>query len=184
MRARAAYIHSLGTTGILIASALLMMAIVSTIVAFRSWPVTGGSTDVQSVPLSPAQLSSSTLRKAPSRPAHRARTRQNRAASTRGLLKVRAPQTAYSTPHTIPMGTGTRGFQQHQGTVPGAPGSSTRPPAQLPPSAGDPGPVGSVTRGTPLQSVGDTVDGVLSQPSSGGGLPLIGDPSSSTIPLQ
>src|SRR4051794_427609 len=54
MRARVAYISSLGTTAILVAAALLMLAVVSAIVAFRGWP--GGATgsgDVQSVPLSP-----------------------------------------------------------------------------------------------------------------------------------
>ncbi|MEA2450558.1 MAG: hypothetical protein QOG63_2490 [Thermoleophilaceae bacterium] len=49
MRARAAFISSLGTTGILVAAALLMLAVVSALVAFRGWP--GGMSDsVASVP--------------------------------------------------------------------------------------------------------------------------------------
>src|SRR3954447_16485096 len=38
VRASRAYITSLGTTGVLIASSILMLAVVSTIVAFRGWP--------------------------------------------------------------------------------------------------------------------------------------------------
>ena len=38
MRATKAYIASLGTTGVLIASSLLLLALVSAIVAFRGWP--------------------------------------------------------------------------------------------------------------------------------------------------
>jgi hypothetical protein len=53
MRARAAYISSLGTTGILVGAALLMLATVGALVAFHHWP--GGSTgnDVTAVPLQP-----------------------------------------------------------------------------------------------------------------------------------
>ena len=71
MRARAAYISSFGTTGILIAAALLMLAMVSALVAFRAWPggVTGES--VTSVPLAPpdrpVQVSREGARKAPAR---------------------------------------------------------------------------------------------------------------------
>ena len=51
MRARAAFIRSLGTTGILVAAALLMLAIVSALVAFRAWP--GGTGEsVAAVPVS------------------------------------------------------------------------------------------------------------------------------------
>lgn len=54
MRARPAYISSLGTTAILVAAALLMLAVVSAIVAFRGWPGTAtGSGGVHSVPLAP-----------------------------------------------------------------------------------------------------------------------------------
>jgi hypothetical protein len=38
VRASRAYITSLGTTGVLIASSILMLAVVSTIVGFRGWP--------------------------------------------------------------------------------------------------------------------------------------------------
>jgi hypothetical protein len=50
MRSRAAFISSFGTTGILVAAALLMLALVSALVAFRGWP--GGVEDsVSAVPI-------------------------------------------------------------------------------------------------------------------------------------
>ena len=50
MRARAALISSFGTTGILVAAALLMLAVVSALVAFRGWP--GGTGEsIASVPV-------------------------------------------------------------------------------------------------------------------------------------
>jgi hypothetical protein len=51
MRARAAYISSLGTTGILVSSALLMLAMVSALVAFRAWPGGQAGADVQRIPI-------------------------------------------------------------------------------------------------------------------------------------
>src|SRR3954471_4392928 len=59
MRARAAYISSFGTSGIIVASALLMLATMSALVAFHAWPVgttTGGT--VSAVPLDPGTASS------------------------------------------------------------------------------------------------------------------------------
>ena len=40
MRADRAYLASLGTTGVLVASAILLLAVVSTLVAFQGWPGT------------------------------------------------------------------------------------------------------------------------------------------------
>ena len=51
MRARAAYISSLGTTGILVSSALFMLAMVSALVAFRGWPGMTPGSGVQAIPL-------------------------------------------------------------------------------------------------------------------------------------
>src|SRR3954453_9090937 len=53
MRARVAYISSLGTTAILVAAALLMLAVVGAIIAFRGWPGAAKGAGVQSVPLTP-----------------------------------------------------------------------------------------------------------------------------------
>lgn len=46
MRADRAYIASLGTTGVLVASAVLLLAVVSALVAFRGWPGTGFAEDI------------------------------------------------------------------------------------------------------------------------------------------
>ena len=51
MQARAAYIRSIGTTGILVAAALLMLATVSALVAYEGWPGSVGSDSVTSVPV-------------------------------------------------------------------------------------------------------------------------------------
>jgi hypothetical protein len=51
MRARAAYISSLGTTGILVSSALMMLTMVSALVAFRGWPDNSPGGGVQAIPL-------------------------------------------------------------------------------------------------------------------------------------
>ena len=51
MHARAAYIRSIGTTGILVAAALLMLATVSALVAYEGWPGSAGSDSVTSVPV-------------------------------------------------------------------------------------------------------------------------------------
>lgn len=100
MRARAAYISSLGTGGILVASALLMLAMVSALVAFHSWPAgntAGGS--VSSVPTSPAAATpfvhgTAPVLRAPHAVAHRAaaRSAHHRPAlvSAAGLRKVPA----------------------------------------------------------------------------------------------
>ena len=49
MRASRAYIAGFGTTTVLVASALLLLAVVSAIVAFRGWPDTGFAENVGSV---------------------------------------------------------------------------------------------------------------------------------------
>src|SRR5437868_7132004 len=54
MRARVAYISSLGTTAILVAAALLMLAVVGALVAFKGWPGAANADGVQSVPLAPS----------------------------------------------------------------------------------------------------------------------------------
>src|SRR3954451_16094058 len=53
MRARVAYISSLGTTAILVAAALLMLALVGALVAFRGWPGSANGAVVQQGPLGP-----------------------------------------------------------------------------------------------------------------------------------
>jgi hypothetical protein len=49
MRASRAYIAGFGTTSVLVASALLLLAVVSALVAFRGWPGTGLTENASSV---------------------------------------------------------------------------------------------------------------------------------------
>lgn len=51
MRATKAYIASLGTTGVLLAAAILLLAVVSGVVAFDQWPQGNSSTRVQTLTL-------------------------------------------------------------------------------------------------------------------------------------
>lgn len=51
MKATKAYIASLGTTGVLLAASILMLAVVSAVVAFNRWPSGGVSTRVQTLVL-------------------------------------------------------------------------------------------------------------------------------------
>ena len=98
MRARFAYISSLGTTAILVAAALLILAVGSAIVAFRGWPGTASGESVQSVPLAPRSAATGAVKAAPatpvrrrllrSQPARRTATPPRRARSTVGLVKV------------------------------------------------------------------------------------------------
>src|SRR4051794_19579909 len=53
MRARAAYIRSIGTTSILVAAALLMLGVVGALVGFHGWPEGAVGETVPAVPLKP-----------------------------------------------------------------------------------------------------------------------------------
>jgi hypothetical protein len=93
MRVRVAYISSLGTTAILVAAAFTLLTVVGTIVAFKGWPGSAGSS-VQSVPLAPAVSPArvALVRRAPAaqhvvRKAT-ARASARRHASTAGLVKT------------------------------------------------------------------------------------------------
>jgi len=68
MKATKAYIASLGTTGVLLAAAVLMLAVVSAVVAFDRWPGAGVSTPVQTLVLNerPAAIRVSERSTAPS----------------------------------------------------------------------------------------------------------------------
>jgi hypothetical protein len=99
MRVRAAYISSLGTGGIIVASALLMLALVSALVAFHAWP--GGRVGtgaVSSVPLTPSSAAATT----------RADTTAAARAATAGAAAGRVRDTAHSRAAT----TGTAGLHK------------------------------------------------------------------------
>src|SRR3954469_2300427 len=51
MKATKAYIASLGTTGVLLAASILMLAVVSAVIAFDRWPGGNVTTDVQTLVL-------------------------------------------------------------------------------------------------------------------------------------
>ena len=51
MKATKAYIASLGTTGVLLAASILMLAVVSAVVAFDRWPGAGAATPVKTLVL-------------------------------------------------------------------------------------------------------------------------------------
>ena len=87
MQARAAYIRSIGTTGILVAAALLMLATVSALVAYEGWPGTAGGEPVTSVPVqTPREVRVvRTVTKAPA--AAKLVSREVAATSTVGLVR-------------------------------------------------------------------------------------------------
>src|SRR4051795_7399058 len=51
MKATKAYIASLGTTGVLLAASILMLAVVSAVVAFDRWPGANAATPLQTLVL-------------------------------------------------------------------------------------------------------------------------------------
>ena len=136
MRARAAFIRSLGTTGILVAAALLMLAIVSALVAFRAWP--GGTGEsVAAVPVTPHQGSRVDLKQirtaSPPRAAVRrlaapVRARTATAPPATGLVKVTVVNAAPTDVVKVPPGV--------RMTVPPAQTPTARPPS-LPIDTGD-----------------------------------------------
>jgi hypothetical protein len=69
MQARAAYIRSIGTTGILVAASLLMLATVGALVAYDGWPGGEGAAPVTSVPVQTPRSVSVVRRVTPAPPA-------------------------------------------------------------------------------------------------------------------
>lgn len=89
MRARAAYIRSLGTTSILVAAAFLMLGVVGALVGFHGWPEGAVGETVRSVPLTPTpQPVLSAVRTVRKAPAARVASRTGARRGTTGLTKV------------------------------------------------------------------------------------------------
>jgi hypothetical protein len=92
MRARAAYIRSLGTTGILVVAALLMLGVVGAVVGFHRWPEGAVGGTVPSVPLKTAPQRVLTavrdVRKAPTASLTRAARAVGDRSATAGLVKA------------------------------------------------------------------------------------------------
>jgi hypothetical protein len=138
MRARAAYISSFGTGGIIVASAFLMLALVSALVAFHGWP--GGDATagpVNSVPFSPS--AANPLRQVRTADAGTAtvkasagklsRTAATRDASSAGLVKTNTLQVGGRVPGVVKVAPPTSG--------------PSVPPVQQPPPSTGPQPTGS-----------------------------------------
>src|SRR3954469_24698040 len=167
MRARVAYISSLGTTAILVAAALLMLVLVGALVAFRGWPGRANGAVIHPVPLSPAVTPARAILVRPAASTKRivrvgsfSRLAASRARlSTAGLVKRPAATTASGLVMT---------------PAPAAPmtPASPSPPSGGPPSSPPPpgpalAPPGPPAPGTPPQA-----------PQDPGNPPPVGDPGS------
>jgi hypothetical protein len=175
MRARAAYIRSLGTTSILVAASLLMLGVVGALVGFHGWPEGAVGETVPSVALKPAPqpvLSAvRTVRKAPEVTRVVKARANSRTAGTAGLVKV----VPVSSPQPIGLPVG---FEP--GHV--APNSDTPPP----PAAAhhEPAPTAPVPPGSPappdvgqIQALLTQLAGPVPPPPAGGtqvDVPLVG----------
>jgi hypothetical protein len=171
MRARVAYISSLGTTAILVAAALLMLAVVGAIVTFRGWPGAANADGVQSVPLTPSltRASARLVATRVHRPRAVVRSAGARAVSARsgrlstvGLVKVVGPRTL---PGVV--------------KVTGGPGPSIRsvsPSPARPSVPSFPPPTGRnpVTVPVPSASSGDGSGGPVNLPGASGAAPVTG----------
>jgi hypothetical protein len=148
MRARVAYISSLGTTAILVGAALLMLALVGAIVAFRGWPGQADGAGVQSVPLGPGAASAPAVLVRPVAATSRVvRARANPVAasararlSTAGLVKQAGPAVVSGlVMDPVPAASMHPVTPQPGG---GTPPAAAQPPlAPKPPSPGDTAPV-------------------------------------------
>jgi hypothetical protein len=163
MRPRSAYISSLGTTAILVAAALLMLAVVGAIVAFRGWPGGEAGASVQSVPLAPPTASAQVALVRPVTRAPTAVERLTRAAipaatrklSTVGLVKQVSSSRAGPGLVLVPAN--------------GSPMRGSAPPPGGPnvPPSGPAGPLPDPPSGGPLPPAGGGFDPALPVPIPG-----------------
>jgi hypothetical protein len=190
MRARFAYISSLGTTAILVAAALLMLAVVGAIVAFRGWPGAGaGPSGVRAVPLAPQEAArtvslvrhdaktSGVVRSSHTRP--RATASARRTASTAGLVKQKAAgprvvpglvmEPVVASPMQAPPSSPTRAVPQQ--TPPSAPTPASAPARPLPDQPGSPIPSGTGGPTIPVPVPITAVPVPVPPPSPTGGPP-------------
>jgi hypothetical protein len=150
MRARVAYMSSLGTTAILVAAALLMLAVVGAIVAFRGWPGGADGPGVQSVPLAPAAPTRVALVRRVATGTRIVRTSASRAAvgrvSSAGVVKSGGGGPVVAGLVMVPVHSSPMQPVSPQRGVPGVPGGPTgQPGAPVPvpdrPNPVDPGPL-------------------------------------------
>jgi hypothetical protein len=143
VKATKAYIASLGTTGVLLAASILMLAVVSAVVAFDRWPGANAQSPLQTLVLDEKA------------PAIRVSATSNAASATRTAVP-RAPRLALA-PRRTATNIGGVGGQRFTG---GSPAPSTGPAAPLP--AVPP----AVTK--PLQPVEDTATPIFDSISNPG----------------
>src|SRR5947209_8071534 len=123
LRATKAYIASLGTTGVLLAASLLMLAIVSAVVAFDRWPDGHVSTRVKTLVLA-------------ERPAPIRVSAHSGGASAAALARAIAARGGAAAPNRA--GHGPALPRLGGRTAPAAPGAGTRPAPALPPVVSPP----------------------------------------------
>src|SRR3954447_7484096 len=114
VRASRAYIASLGTTGVLVGSSILLLFVVSTLVAFRGWPGSGPGGDLGKLSLGDAGASA--------RLAGPARPPQGPAGPARLAADLAPAAAAVGAPAGAPQASGAGG---NAGIGPGAGGTLT-----------------------------------------------------------
>lgn len=150
MTARPAYISSFATTGILVASSVLMLVLFGTFVAFHRWPQTtgGGAVNRVAIPATAPRAAIFPAAGPAIAPPRRASHAHAFAAPVRGLLKVVSPQS----PGTFPVAGGPATVDPAiPAESPAAPAPALAQPAS-PIAGGPPAPQGSRT--APVGPVG------------------------------
>jgi hypothetical protein len=177
MRARVAYISSLGTTAILVAAALLMLAVVGALVAFKGWPGSANGAVVQQVPLGPGSRAAQTVLVRPAaitRRVVRVRPSAARAAaararvSTAGLVKQAKPAVVPGIV-MVPVAPATM-HPAAPGTIPATPPPAAQPavapPGNAPGTPAPPTPVGGGSGQLPPVPLPDATGPGLPAPST------------------
>ena len=154
MRADRAYIAGLGTTGVLVASALLLLAVVSALVAFRGWPGTDVGEDIGNLIVGDTDRSLA-VQDGP------ARVARDAAPAAGAVADTAAPGTAAATPAAVPTASQLARRRSSQSNV------APRPRAQIPDD--------SRLRG------GTDIEGVLNDRSSSAGVLLPDTPVSAEL---
>jgi hypothetical protein len=119
MKATKAYIASLGTTGVLLAASILMLAVVSAVVAFDRWPGANAATPLQTLVLTDKA------------PPIRVSARSTAASATPAAERT-AGTGATRAPETLPDGGGVAGERFGGGTPTGGDTPARSTPALVP----------------------------------------------------
>lgn len=184
MRATKAYIASLGTTGVLLAASLLMLAVVSAVVAFDKWPGGQVSNPVQTLVLNERPQAIKVSLRSPAAPAGA------RAAAGAGTRRGTRFTTGGRTPVNVG---GQLGIERRGGSSPAVPPPVLPAPPAVPQqieeatspiidAVSNPGTTtDAVADGT--QQVTDTVGGSVGQlsPDVGGTLTTVGQSVAQTV---